>query len=215
MLFAAADSTPELGAFAGFITTIMDALGAFGVAVLVAAENLFPPIPSEAILPLAGFAASQGSLNLVAVIVWATVGSVVGAIALYGLGAWLGRERFIRLAAKVPLISVSDIERTEQWFVRHGRMTVFFGRLVPIFRSLISIPAGIERMRLIVFIPLTAFGSLIWNTVLVLAGYALGENYGLVEEYAGAFQWVVIAVVLVVIAAFVVWKVRASRRTRD
>ncbi|MCD7102348.1 DedA family protein [Pseudoclavibacter sp. 13-3] len=215
MLFAAADPTADLGAFAGFITTIMDALGEFGVAVLVAAENLFPPIPSEAILPLAGFAASQGSLDLVAVILWATVGSVVGAIALYALGAWLGRERFIRLAARVPLISVNDIERTEQWFVRHGRKTVLLGRLVPIFRSLISIPAGIERMRMIVFVPLTTLGSLVWNTVLVLAGYALGENYGIVEEYVGAFQWVVIVVVVALVAAFVVWKVRRARRAHD
>jgi membrane protein DedA with SNARE-associated domain len=202
----------DLGVYANFITDIMGALGAFGVAVLVAAENLFPPIPSEAILPLAGFAASTGELDLVAVIIWLTVGSVVGALALYALGAWLGRDRFIRLAARIPLINTDDITATERWFLKHGPATVFFGRLIPLFRSLISIPAGIERMRLRVFLPLTALGSLIWNTVLILAGYALGANFGVIEEFVGMFQWVVIIVLLLAVAAFVWWRLRRRRK---
>lgn len=202
----------DLGVFADFITETMGALGAFGVAVLVAAENLFPPIPSEAILPLAGFAASTGELELIPVIIWSTVGSVVGALALYWLGAWLGRDRFIRLAARIPLISTDDIAATERWFIAHGPATVFFGRLIPLFRSLISIPAGIERMRMRVFLPLTALGSLLWNTVLILAGYALGANFGVVEEFVGAFQWVVIVALVLAVAAYVWWRLRRRRR---
>lgn len=193
----------------------MEILGAPGIAVAVAAENLFPPLPSEIILPLGGFAASQGSLSLIAVILWATVGSVVGALGLYGIGAWLGRDRTHRLLVKIPLVSVEDVNRTEAWFDKHGRATVFFGRMIPIFRSLISIPAGVTRMSMWRFIPLTAAGSFIWNAIFVVAGYLLGENWEIVEEYASLVQNVVIVVLLIAVIVFIARRVLVLKRRRS
>nr|WP_051065497.1 DedA family protein [Nocardiopsis potens] len=191
----------------------METLGGPGAGLAIALENLFPPIPSEVILPLAGFTASQGDLNLVEAIVWTTIGSVVGALALYGIGAALGRERFRALAAKVPLVKISDIDKTEEWFAKHGTKAVFFGRMIPIFRSFISIPAGIERMSVPVFLGLTTLGSLIWNTIFVMAGYLLGESWHLVEEYMGYVSKAVVVAVLVAVVWFIVARVRDMRRS--
>ncbi|MFD0890029.1 DedA family protein [Streptosporangium algeriense] len=192
----------------------MESLGAPGAGFAVAMENLFPPIPSEVILPLAGFASSQGEMSLPAVLLWTTTGSVAGALALYWIGALLGRERVLALAARIPLLKVSDIDKTEAWFLKHGRKTVFFGRMVPIFRSMISIPAGVERMPLAVFTALTAAGSLIWNTVFVLAGYLLGENWSLVEAYVGVGTNVVIALVVLAVLVFVGFRLSERRKGR-
>ncbi|ROT33552.1 DedA family protein [Micromonospora sp. HM5-17] len=209
---ALASEPPPLTGIAGWATDLMDTLGAPGAGLAVALENLFPPLPSEIILPLAGFAASQGEMNLVSAIFWTTLGSVVGAAALYYVGALLGRDRTRALVARLPLVKLSDVDRTEAWFVRHGKGTVFFGRMIPIFRSLISIPAGIERMHLGTFLVCTALGSLIWNTAFVLAGYLLGENWHRVEEYAGILQNLVIFAVVVAVAWFVIS--RLARRNR-
>jgi membrane protein DedA with SNARE-associated domain len=175
-----------------------------GAGLAIALENLFPPLPSEVILPLAGFAASTGQMNLIAALLWTTAGSVVGALALYGIGAVLGRERMIAIAAKLPLVKVADIEKTEAWFNRHGTKAVFFGRMIPIFRSLISIPAGIERMSLPVFLGLTTLGSAIWNTIFVLAGYLLGENWTEVTGYVSAYSKVVLVLAVLAVIAFIV-----------
>jgi membrane protein DedA with SNARE-associated domain len=209
----AADADP--GGIAGWAIRLMETLGAPGAGVAVALENLFPPIPSEVILPLAGFTASQGDMSLVAAIVWTTLGSVFGALVLYWLGALIGRDRLRAVAARVPLVKVSDIDRTEAWFARHGRKTVFFGRMVPLFRSFVSIPAGVERMPMATFLLLTALGSLIWNSVFVLAGYLLGENRQIIETYAGTYQRAVLAVGVVAVAAFVVVRLIAARRRRQ
>nr|WP_234359619.1 DedA family protein [Plantactinospora sp. BC1] len=210
----AAEPTP-LSGIAEWATDLMDTLGAPGAGLAVALENLFPPLPSEIILPLAGFAASRGEMSLWSAIFWTTLGSVVGALALYYVGALLGRERTRAIAARLPLVKLADVDRTEAWFVRHGVKTVFFGRMIPIFRSLISIPAGIERMRLGTFLLCTALGSLIWNTAFVLAGYLLGENWHLVEEYASLFQKVVIVAVALAVGWFVLSRLsRLSRRDR-
>jgi membrane protein DedA with SNARE-associated domain len=205
----------EPGGVTGWAIRIMETLGAPGAGVAVFLENLFPPIPSEVILPLAGFTASQGDMSLVAAIAWTTVGSVVGALVLYLVGALIGRQRTRAIAARLPLIKVSDIDRTEAWFQRHGRKTVFFGRMVPLFRSFISIPAGIERMPMASFLLLTTLGSLIWNTLFVLAGYFLGENRRVVEDYAGTYQNLVLALGAAAVAAFVAVRLRAARRNRQ
>lgn len=194
-----------------WVTTVMETLGEPGVGLLVLLENLFPPIPSEIILPLAGFTASQGDFLLVTVILWATLGSVIGAILLYYVGALLGRERTRWLFQKMPLVSVKDVDKTEAWFIKHEGRTVFLGRMVPIFRSLISIPAGVERMNMALFIIYTAAGSLIWNTTLVTLGFILGENFYLVEQYVGYFQYLVIGVVVAAIAYFVITRLRRRK----
>jgi membrane protein DedA with SNARE-associated domain len=209
----AADVEP--GGVAGWAIRIMETLGAPGAGLAVALENLFPPIPSEVILPLAGFTASQGDMSLLAAIAWTTLGSVVGALILYAVGALVGRDRTRAIAARLPLVKVSDFDRTEAWFARHGRKTVFFGRMVPLFRSFVSIPAGIQRMPMATFLLFTTLGSLIWNTGFVLAGYLLGENRQVIEDYAGAYQNAVLAVGTLAVAAFVVVRLLARRRGRQ
>lgn len=186
-----------------WINSLMDTFGAPGAGLAIALENLFPPLPSEVILPLAGFASATGRIDLIAALLWTTAGSVLGALALYGVGALLGRERTIAVASRLPLVKVADIERTEAWFGRHGTKAVFFGRMVPVFRSLISVPAGVERMPLPVFLGLTTLGSAIWNTVFVLAGYALGDNWEQVTRYVSLYSKVVLVVAAGAVMAFV------------
>lgn len=205
----------ELTGVAGWAVDLMETLGGPGAGLAIAAENLFPPIPSEVILPLAGFTASRGSFTLFEAIFWTTAGSVVGAFALYVLGVLLGRDRLRTIWGWLPLVKMSDLDKTEAWFARHGRKTVFFGRFIPIFRSLISIPAGIERMPPLVFGVLTTVGSLIWNTIFVMAGYTLGENWHRVEPYADWFQKIVIVVVLVLVCWWVVNRVRQQSREKN
>lgn len=204
-----------LGGVADWAVGLMETLGGPGAGLAIALENLFPPLPSEIILPLAGFAASQGKLGLVEVLIWTTVGSVIGALALYAIGAVLGRERMRRLAERVPLVHVEDVDRVEAWFQKHGSKAVFFGRMLPVFRSLISIPAGVERMPVLRFTLLTLAGSGIWNTIFVLAGFFLGEQWHIVEEYAGILQKVVIAGVVVLVGVAVWRGVKRYRRERS
>lgn len=212
-IITAADASSELTGIAGWAVDLMETLGGPGAGLAIALENLFP-LPSEVILPLAGFTASQGTFNIVEVLVWTTLGSVVGALALYGLGAWLGRDRLRRIIARVPLMKLSDVDKAEAWFSRHGSKAVFLGRMIPIFRSLISIPAGIERMNVIRFTLLTTAGSLIWNSIFVLAGYYLGENWAAVEPYADVLQKIVIVGVAAAVAVFVILRVRRIRREK-
>ncbi|MBO0897680.1 MULTISPECIES: DedA family protein [Arthrobacter] len=203
-----------LGGVADWAVNVMETIGAPGAGLAIALENLFPPLPSEVILPLAGFTASQGNFSIIEALIWTTLGSVVGAWALYGLGAWLGRNRMRALVSKVPLVDLEDVDKVEAWFNRHGYKAVFFGRMIPIFRSLISIPAGIERMPIWKFLGLTTAGSLIWNAIFVFAGFYLGESWHVVEEYAGIFQKIVIVACVLVAAWYVVSKVRSHRRKK-
>ncbi|MEU4659048.1 DedA family protein [Streptomyces sp. NPDC023723] len=200
-----------------WINDLMDALGAPGAGVAIALENLFPPLPSEVILPFAGFAAADGRMSLIAVLLWTTAGSVAGALALYGLGALLGRDRVVALAGRLPLVKVSDIEKTEAWFERHGTKAVFFGRMIPVFRSLISVPAGVARMRLPVFLLLTTLGSALWNTLFVLAGYALGDNWSRVTDIVSAYSKVVLGAAVLAVLGFVAARLLrpGGRRRRD
>ena len=138
----------------------------------------------------------------------------MGALVLYYLGAWFGRDRLYWLWDRLPLTKTSDLERTEAWFERHGRKAVLFGRMVPIFRSLVSIPAGVERMPVTLFVALTLLGSATWNTVFVVAGFQLGENWHRVEPYVGALQWAVILGVVALLCLFVLVRVRTLRRER-
>lgn len=203
----------EMNAIAEWAVRLMETLGGPGAGLAIALENLFPPLPSEIILPLAGFTASRGGFGLAEALFWTTAGSVIGALTLYLLGFWFGRDRLRAVVDRMPLVKLTDVDRVEEWFGRHGAKTVFFGRMIPIFRSLISIPAGIERMPVALFLGLTAAGSLIWNTIFVLAGYFLGENWAVVETYAGVFQKIVIVAVAAAVVWFVVSRVR-SRRAR-
>lgn len=207
-----ANDPSELGGLVGFGMTLMTAIGEWGVALFTLLETVFPPIPSEVVLPLAGFLAQQGTLSMPWVIVASTLGAYLGALVLYWLGARLGYERSITLMSKLPLVDRSDFERAAAWFIRHGRSAVFFGRLVPGVRSLISLPAGASRMPLLSFSLFTIAGSAIWNALLVGVGAALGTQYELVDQYSNWLNYALYAA----LAALVVWLViRRVRRGRS
>lgn len=211
---AATAGTDDLTGVAAWAVGLMDTIGAPGAAIAIAAENLFPPIPSEVILPLAGFAAAQGSFSLAEALVWTTVGSVVGALALYLVGRILGHDRVVWVAEKMPLVRADDVHKTTAWFRKHGGKAVLLGRVLPIFRSLISIPAGIERMPIWKFLLLTTIGSGVWNTIFVMAGFTLGANWHVVEPYADVLQWIVIVAVVAVLVVWIVRRILDDRRRR-
>jgi len=194
-----------------WVFSIMDRLGAVGVGVLIFLENLIPPIPSEAILPLAGFRGRTGAINVWLAWPAATVGSVLGALVLYGLGRWLGYERLHDLAGKrwFILTSQKDLDRGEKFFAEHGGKVVLLGRCVPLIRSVVSIPAGIAHMPLPRFLLLTAIGSGVWNAIFIWLGWTLGENWSRVEGWLGPVSYVVLGLVLVGIAWLAVRKLRA------
>lgn len=203
-----------LSELADGITHLMDTVGAWGAGVAIAAENLFPPLPSEVILPMAGLAAARGAFTLFEALFWTTLGSIVGAFLLYGIGRAMGMKRLRRLFEVLPLLKAEDVDRTVTWFNKHGGKAVFVGRMIPIFRSLISIPAGVSKMNMWRFGLLTAAGSLIWNSIFVGAGFFLGEQWHVVEKYADVLQYVVIGVAGLAIIAFLVFRIRSLMRAR-
>ena len=172
-LLAAAAS--DEGGITGFLLDLVDKLGPVGVGLSILAETVVPPIPSEAVLGLAGVLINDGRMNIVPVILFATLGSILGAIFFYYLGRALGPRRSHAFLDRLPLVETSDVDKTFAWFERHGRSAVFLGRMVPIVRSFISVPAGVVRMPLGQFLLFTAGGSLIWNTVLISLGVAAGD----------------------------------------
>lgn len=193
---------------AEWIQQLMDQLGYLGILLLMVLENLFPPIPSELIMPSAGFAAARGELNLFLVIAAGTVGSVVGTLPLYFVGRVFDEERLVTWADRYGrwlTLKGDDIRRADAWFDRHGRAAVLFGRLVPGIRSLLSLPAGMSDMPLGQFVLYSAIGSGLWASVLTAAGYLLGEHYDRVEAYIAPASKVVLAVLL---AAAAVWFLR-------
>jgi membrane protein DedA with SNARE-associated domain len=193
---------------------IIDAIGLIGVAVLIALESIFPPIPSEIVLLLAGFNVDTGRFPLGLAILAATIGSVVGAWALYGVGAWIRDDRMERFLARVGRwigFTPEDVATGFRWFDRHGAKVVFFGRLIPVVRSVVSIPAGAERMPFWRFTLLTTAGSLLWNAVWIGLGNLLGDRWHQADEWHG----VVNNVVMVAMVLGFVWLVfKARRRNR-
>lgn len=184
----------------------IERLGYVGVALMVALENLIPPIPSEVILPMAGFLVGQGRFTIVPLLIAATSGSVAGALALYSAGRWIGDERLRSLVSKYGkfvLLDEQDLDNAEQWFQKHGRTAVLFGRLVPGVRSLISVPAGVTSMPIWQFSAYTALGSLTWNTVLVSAGWLLGREWERVQEYTGILEVIVIVLAVALVGLYI------------
>lgn len=204
-----------LNAIVDWVVSLMETLGAPGVGIAILLENLFPPIPSEVVLPLAGFTASRGELNVYAAFVWATMGSVLGAFLLYWLGAEIGARRLRSIADRMWLVEVEDVDKSLAWFDKYGRWSIFFGRLIPGVRSLISIPAGIDRMNLATFGLMTLAGSGLWNAVLISAGVWLGDRYHLVEHYVGQYStFAYILLVVLILAIFVFLVLRSRRRSQ-
>lgn len=200
--------TGIIGTISNWLVWLMEHIGGIGVALSIALESIFPPIPSEVILPLAGFTAARGGLNIVAAIIWATIGSLVGAWALYGIARAVGLHRIHKAADKIPGVSRKDVDKANDWFTRYGTWSVLLGRVIPVVRSLISIPAGFNRMNFWQFTGWTALGSAVWNTVLVTAGYLLGDQWCSIQGVLGVFEDVVIVVFIVVIVGYVGLKIR-------
>jgi membrane protein DedA with SNARE-associated domain len=200
-----------LTGLSGLAADVISAIGEVGVGLLTFVETVFPPVPSELILPLGGYLAERGRMNVILVVLAATVGSLLGALVLYGLGAVFGEERARRWLTWLPLVDESDFDTAASWFQRHGHGVVFFGRFVPIVRSLVSLPAGAQRMPLVPFVLLTVAGTALWNAALVGAGYALGTQYERVEHYLGYLDYVVFGAMAVVVGWFVVRKLRQRR----
>ncbi|NQX11168.1 DedA family protein [Microbacteriaceae bacterium VKM Ac-2855] len=208
------DNIENLDGLVGIAARVIAALGEVGVGLLTFIETVFPPIPSEVVLPLAGFIAQQGRMNLVLVMVTATLGAYLGALLLYELGRRIGTERTVAAMSKLPLVDREDFEKAVEWFRKHGTWAVLFGRLLPGVRSLISLPAGAERMNLWLFSALTIVGSGIWNGLLIGLGAALGTQYELVDQYSGLLDYAIYTIVGVLLAVLIVRRVRRSRRER-
>lgn len=191
-----------------WVVEVIDALGYAGVALLVALENVFPPIPSEVVLPFAGVVARRGGASLPGMIAAATAGSVVGALALYGVAAGLGPDRlgrFVLRHSRWLRVTNDDIVQAERWFDRRAAVAVLVGRCVPLIRSLVSIPAGFRRMPLVPFLVCTTAGSLVWNTGLIAAGHVLGEEarWRRIEQVMSYAQYAVVAAIVAAVGWFV------------
>lgn len=191
------------------IISFMDQFGYLGIMLLVALENVFPPIPSEVILAFGGFMTTYTSLHVVGVIISATIGSVVGAIILYLIGKLLNKERLISIVSgkvgKILRLKPKDIEKADKWFDERGNIAVFFCRFVPIVRSLISIPAGMSDMPIRSFLLFTTIGTLIWNTVLVILGSKMGENWTKIVDFISEYASITLVVLVIGFIAFIAW----------
>lgn len=201
-----------------WVTRIVETVGYGGVAFLVALENLFPPIPSEVVLPLAGFVAGRGDASLPGMILAATIGSMVGAVVLYGVAAGVGPLRLRRFVVRFGRwfgLDETDLDRSEAWFDDHAARAVLIGRCVPLIRSLVSIPAGFRRMQLAPFLLFTLIGSVVWNTALVGGGYLLGERWEQMEDPLELFQRIVVATILIAVAWFAWRRILRPRLRRS
>ena len=198
-----------------WLTQLVERWGYPGLLLVVALENLFPPIPSEVVLPFAGFLTTYGALTLPGVVLAATAGSLLGALILYAAGRALGRQRlvaWVRRYGRYLGVHVEQVEKAEEWFGRYGPWAVFGGRMVPIVRSLVSVPAGIAAMDLSLFVLYTVLGTALWNTALAGAGAALGAAWPLVEEWVRAYQKAVVAAAVVLVAVWLARRLAARPR---
>lgn len=200
----------EADGLTGWVVDVIDKIGEVGVGTLIAAENVFPPIPSEAILPFAGFSASEGNINAVLAWVAATIGALVGAYVLYGVGAVIGYERLQVLAGKrwFILFGEADLARGERFFEEHGAPIVLVGRFIPLVRSIVSVPAGWSRMPLPRFTLLTVVGAGIWNAVFITIGYQLGDRWDRVESWLEPVGYAVLAALVVWVGWLAYRKIR-------
>lgn len=191
-----------------WIKTIIQAIGYPGIVLLMAIENIFPPIPSELIIPFAGFVSEQGKLSFWGVVLSGTCGSVLGTIPLYVIGYKIGEENleeWVNCYGHWLMLKNRDVKRAQRWFNRHDALAVLFCRIIPGLRSLISIPAGIERMNVVIFILLSFLGTGVWVGILAYLGQVLGQNYDKVAHYTGPAGYIVMGVLLL---GYIVYLIR-------
>ncbi|MBB3112377.1 membrane protein DedA with SNARE-associated domain [Paenibacillus phyllosphaerae] len=197
-----------------WIMETMSNFGYLGIFLLIALENLFPPLPSELILSFGGFMTTSTELTIIGIILASTAGSLTGAIALYGLGRLMPLERQIAFVArygKFLRLKPDDIRKAHAWFDKYGIWAVLIGRVIPLIRSLISIPAGSTRMRLLPFLLFTTLGSLVWNTFLVTVGATVGSSWESIVDYMNAYSSVVYAIIALVGAGAIAYIVRRRK----
>ena len=201
------------------VIQIIEQWGYIGVAMLIAIENIFPPIPSEVILAFGGFMTTKTTLNAIGVIIAATIGSTVGAIVLYLIGRILNKERLEKIVSgkigKVLRLKAGDIEKADKWFDTKGQKTVFICRFIPIVRSLISIPAGMSEMKFLKFLLYTVLGSTIWNTVLVVLGKQLGDSWEKVVEIFNNFSHIILVVLILLVILGIYWFYRNKKKNKE
>ena len=197
-----------------WITNTMNSLGYMGIGLLMFAENLFPPIPSELIMPLAGFVVAKGKMNFTIAVLAGVIGTILGAFPWYYAGVFVGEERLKNLADKYGkwiAVSSQDIDKVNAWFNRYGKKAVLFGRLVPGIRTLISLPAGLNGMPLVPFLLYSTLGTTLWVMLLTFLGFILGDNYKLVDKYLDPVSNIVLAALII---AFVVWVVKKMQKSK-
>ncbi|MEG1457591.1 MAG: DedA family protein [Bacilli bacterium] len=201
-----------------FIISFMNRFGYIGILLLIAIENIFPPIPSEVILTFGGFMTTYTKLNVPLVIVFSTIGAVIGAVVLYYAGKLLNEKRLKAIVrgktGKILRLKENDIDKAGIWFEKKGNKAVFFGRFVPIVRSLISIPAGMSNMHFGKFIVFTIFGSLIWNTVLVYLGSILGNKWTMIVDIMDKYSTITLIVLVLVFVIFVIYFISKHKKER-
>ncbi|MFC4559042.1 DedA family protein [Virgibacillus kekensis] len=200
-----------------WLTDIINDYGYIGIALLIALENIFPPIPSEIILTFGGFMTTQSGLGIVGVVIASTVGSVLGAVVLYGIGLLLDVERLEKIVERwghILRVTKKDIHRADAWFDKYGPWTVFFCRFVPLIRSLISVPAGMSNMSFILFLVLTTLGTLIWNIVLVYLGASVGSSWHEIVNYMDTYSKIMYAILAVLLVVGAVLFVRSRKRRK-
>jgi len=204
--------TSVLSAISTWVQGIIASAGYPGLGLVMILENLFPPIPSEVIVPFAGYMTLKGHFTLASVTAVATAGSVVGALILYGLGWWLDElrvRRLVRYYGRYAMLSEKDLDTALTWFRRYGELTIFFARLVPIVRSLISVPAGLARMSMIRFVGFTALGTGLWSFLLAWAGRTLGANWSLAADFVSRYQNVVMVLLVAAVFLFLMRRLRS------
>ncbi len=200
------------------IITLINKYGYFGILFLVALENVFPPIPSEVILTFGGFSTTITNLNILGVIAFSTLGSLIGALLLYYIGKILNKERLIKIVSgkigKLLRLKKEHIEKADYWFDNRGQKTVFFCRFIPIVRSLISIPAGMSEMKLSKFILYSFLGTVIWNSVLVILGSIVGEKWENIVSVMNAYSSTVVVIIGICIVGGIVYYLIKKRKSR-
>ncbi len=200
---------------ATWIEELIASIGYPGIVIVMAIENIFPPIPSELVLPFAGSLSAKGEMNFWAAVAAGTIGAVIGAIVLYAVG-YFAREAGVRnLAArfgKYLFISERDLDRAADWFERYGEIIIFFGRLIPLIRSIISIPAGYTRMNPVRFLIYTTLGTTLWNLILTYAGRLLGENWQDILAFTDTYQYATLSVIVLAVVVFLAWRIIKHRR---
>lgn len=196
-----------------WIIEVMNTYGYIGILLLIALENIFPPIPSEVILTFGGFITTTSNMTIIGVIVFSTIGSVIGAMALYGIGSLIDVKKLEKIVDKwgrILRLTSKDIHRANAWFHKFGGWAVFIGRLIPLIRSLISIPAGMAHMNFGLFLLFTTIGSLIWNSVLVYVGATVGASWSTIVAYMNTYSNIVLLLLVVLSILFIIIFIKNS-----